>query len=44
MAEILGMVKGERGRIEATFPSDKQLQTAVGILKSKKRYEAILGG
>ncbi len=44
MAEILGMVKGERGRIEATFPSDKQLQTAVGILKNKKRYEAILAG
>ncbi len=40
--EILARLKGEKARFEASFPHDKQLQSAVGILKDKKIYDKIL--
>lgn len=42
--EILGRMKGEKQRIEASFPDDKQLHIAVNLLKSKVKYEQILSG
>ncbi len=42
--EILGRMKSEKQRIEASFPDDKQLHVAVNLLKSKVKYEQILLG
>lgn len=41
--EILGRMKGDKARIESTFPADRQLQIAVNILKNKKTYDKLLG-
>jgi carboxyl-terminal processing protease len=41
--EILARMKGEKARFESTFAADKQLQTAVSILKNKKIYDKLLG-
>jgi carboxyl-terminal processing protease len=40
--EILARMKGDKARYESTFSSDKQLQVAVGIIKNKKVYDALL--
>jgi carboxyl-terminal processing protease len=41
--EILARMLGDKARFESTFSSDKQLQTAVSILKSKKILNKLLG-
>ncbi len=41
--ELMGRFKGEHGRIEASFPDDQVLLTAVGILKNPRLYEKKLG-
>jgi carboxyl-terminal processing protease len=41
--EILARMLGEKARFEATFSSDKQLQTAMRILKSSKVFNRLLG-
>jgi len=41
--EILARIKGDKARFESTFSRDKQLQTAIGILQSKKIYDKFLG-
>ena len=41
--EILARLKGDKARFESTFASDKQLQTAINILKNKKIYNKLLG-
>ena len=41
--EILARMKGDKARFESTFPGDKQLQAAIGILKNKKVYDKLLG-
>jgi carboxyl-terminal processing protease len=40
--EILTHMKGDKARFESTFATDKQLQTAVNILKNKKIYNKLL--
>ncbi|HWP81669.1 MAG TPA: S41 family peptidase [Bacteroidota bacterium] len=42
--EILGRVKGEKQRIEASFADDTQLAVAVNLVKSRVKYEQILSG
>jgi carboxyl-terminal processing protease len=42
--EVLGRVKGDRSRIEASFPDDNQLHVALTLIKSKIEYEQILSG
>ena len=41
--EILARMKGDKARFESTFATDKQLQTAISILKNKKTYDKLLG-
>jgi carboxyl-terminal processing protease len=41
--EILGRIKGDKARYESTFSQDRQLQTAIGIIKDKKTYNKLLG-
>jgi carboxyl-terminal processing protease len=41
--EILARMKGEKARFESMFATDKQLQTAINILKNKKTYNKLLG-
>jgi len=41
--EILSRMAGDKARFESTFSSDKQLQTAVSLLKTKKAFEKLLG-
>jgi carboxyl-terminal processing protease len=41
--EILARMKGEKARFESMFATDKQLQTAINILKNKKIYDKLLG-
>lgn len=41
--EILARMKGDKARFESTFAADKQLQTAINILKNKKIYNKLLG-
>lgn len=41
-AEILGRLKGDRARMEAMFPTDRQLQTAIRILQNKRVYDRLL--
>lgn len=36
--ELMSRVQGERGRIEASFPSDVQLQAAIGLLGSPQAF------
>ena len=40
--EILARIKGDKARFESTFSRDKQLQTAIRILKNKKAYDNLL--
>ncbi|MGD0590577.1 MAG: S41 family peptidase [Bacteroidota bacterium] len=40
--EILARMKGDKARFESTFSRDKQLQTAIRILKNKKTYDNLL--
>lgn len=44
LMEILGRMKGEKQRIEASLPEDRQLQVAINLLKNKVKYEQILSG
>jgi carboxyl-terminal processing protease len=41
--EILARIKGDKARFESTFSRDKQLQTAIGIIKNRKIYDKLLG-
>jgi carboxyl-terminal processing protease len=41
--ELAGRLHGERGRIRASFPSDVQLNAAIGIVKNQKAYSRQLG-
>jgi carboxyl-terminal processing protease len=41
--EILARMKGDKARFESMFATDKQLQTAINILKNKKTYDKLLG-
>jgi carboxyl-terminal processing protease len=41
--EIIARMSGDKARFESTFSSDKQLQTAISILKSKKVFNRLLG-
>jgi len=41
--EILARIKGDKARFESTFSRDKQLQTAISIIKNKKVYDKLLG-
>ena len=41
--EILGRMKGDKARFESIFAGDKQLQTAINILRNKKVYTKLLG-
>ena len=41
--EILARMKGDKARFESTFANDKQLQTAISILKNKRTYDKLLG-
>jgi carboxyl-terminal processing protease len=40
--EILARIKGDKARFESTFLRDKQLQTAISIIKNKKIYDKLL--
>jgi carboxyl-terminal processing protease len=40
--EILARMKGENARFESTFFRDKQLQTAISIIKNRKTYDKLL--
>jgi carboxyl-terminal processing protease len=42
--ELMGRLKGEHGRIEASFHDDAQLNMAVGLLTSPKVYQKKIGG
>ena len=42
--ELMARVKGERGRIEASFRTDKQLTVATALLRDQKQYARRLGG
>jgi carboxyl-terminal processing protease len=41
--ELIGRYRGENGRIEASFPEDRVLLTAVELLKNPRLYEKELG-
>lgn len=41
--EIFARMIGDKARFESSFQSDKQLQTAIRILKSKKVFDKLLG-
>lgn len=41
-AEIVGRLSGEESRLVATFASDRQLASAIGIVKDKRVYTSIL--
>jgi carboxyl-terminal processing protease len=40
--EILARINGTKARFESTFSRDRQLQTAISILKNKKTYNRLL--
>ena len=42
--ELIGRIKGEKGRIEAGFSDDKTLQTAFSLLARRTNYDSILSG
>jgi carboxyl-terminal processing protease len=42
--ELMARVKGERGRIEASFRTDKQLMVGTSLLRDQKQYARRLGG
>jgi carboxyl-terminal processing protease len=41
--EILARMKGDKARFESTFSRDKQLQTAINIIKNINLYNKLLG-
>lgn len=41
--ELGARLRNERGRIEASFKSDTQLRTALGLLKDQKQYRQRIG-
>ena len=41
-AEIEGRINGDKAEIESTFPDDRQLQAAVGVLKNTRVYDNLL--
>jgi carboxyl-terminal processing protease len=41
--ELAARLHGERGRIKASFPSDPQLNAAIGLIKNPKAYARKLG-
>jgi len=41
--ELAARLQGEQGRIKASFPSDVQLNAAIGLLKNPKAYSRKLG-
>jgi carboxyl-terminal processing protease len=41
--ELMAHVKNERGRIEASLKFDKQVQTAVALLKDQKQFARRMG-
>jgi carboxyl-terminal processing protease len=42
--EIIARVKGEKAAIEASFPTDRQLEVAVSLLQNKAAYTRLLAG
>jgi carboxyl-terminal processing protease len=42
--EIIVRMKGEKAAIEASFPSDRQLEVAIHLLENKRQYRRLLGG
>ncbi len=42
--ELMSRLKGERGRIEASFPGDAQLGVAVSLLRAPSLFRMKLGG
>jgi carboxyl-terminal processing protease len=42
--ELMARMKGERGRIEASFRTDPQLSAALGLLLNKKEFSRRIGG
>jgi len=42
--ELMARVRGERGRIEASFRTDQQLTVATALLRDQKQYSRRLGG
>lgn len=42
--ELMARLRGERGRIEASFPIDTQLQVAIALVRNTKRYAHMLRG
>ncbi len=42
--EILGRLKGDKARVEGTMQDDRQLMSAVALLKNKKVYGELLSG
>ncbi|MCK5572087.1 MAG: hypothetical protein KAJ12_04975, partial [Bacteroidetes bacterium] len=42
--ELMSRLKGEKGRIEASFDGDPQLRAAVGLLRDQALYREKLGG
>ena len=41
--ELGGRLRNDRGRIEASFKSDTQLRTALGLLQNQKQYRQRIG-
>ena len=42
--ELMARVHGERGRIEASFRTDPQLNAAIGLLRDRKEFSRRIGG
>lgn len=42
--ELMARAHGERGRIEASFKTDPQLNAAIGLLHNKKEFSRRIGG
>jgi hypothetical protein len=42
--ELMARLKGEHGRIEASFRTDPQLNAALGLLGNKKEFSRRIGG
>jgi carboxyl-terminal processing protease len=42
--ELMSRLKGEKGRIEASFDDDQQLRAAIGLLRDQALYRDKLGG
>jgi carboxyl-terminal processing protease len=42
--ELMARVHGERGRIEASFRTDPQLNAAIGLIRDRKEFTRRIGG